>query len=113
MIDKLEVKNSAMKSKQTREMAQLKSKEDVGGSLHKVDFDQLKIENTRYAEIMHERVRELLDLKVVVGGTNNNLNMLKVSPLHLAVSCILLITGTAVLILCLLLVALPEAAQAA
>lgn len=86
MIDKLEVKNSAMKSKQTREMAQLKSKEDIGGSLHKVDFDQLKIENTRYAEIMNERVRELLDLKVVVGGTNNNLNMLKVKhpPLRLA-----------------------------
>ena len=87
-IDKLEVKNAAMKAKQVREKAQLKSKEDMGGSLHKVDFDQLKIENTRYAEVMNERVRELLDLKVVVGSTNNKLNALKVRrPAGKGASC--------------------------
>lgn len=79
MIDKLEVKNRAMRTKQTRMQAQMRSKEEIGGSLHKVDFEQLKIENTRFAEIMDERVRELLNLKVVVGSTNNNLNSLKVS----------------------------------
>lgn len=78
MIDKLDMKSTAMRAKQWREEEQMRSKEDVGGALCKVDFEQLKIENTRFAEVMDERNHELLNLKVLVGNTNNQLMSLKV-----------------------------------
>ena len=51
----------------------------MGEVLHKVDFDQLEIENKQYLEKIDERNQDLLKLKLMAGKTLQVLNSYKVN----------------------------------
>lgn len=50
----------------------------MGEVLHEVDFEQLKIENTQFLEIIDGKNRELVRLKSTAGRITQKLNALKV-----------------------------------
>eukprot|EP00912_Choanoflagellata_sp_UC4_P001348 UC4_evm3s832 len=77
LMDKLRLKNSALKISKRKLQLQLKQKEEMGEVLHKVDFQQLRIENKQYMEKIEERNTELLRLKMSAGNTLQRLNALK------------------------------------
>ena len=77
VTEKLRLKNSQIKAQAQKLEAQLQQKEDAGGSLRAVDFDQLKIENQQQLEKIEERNSELLRLKLTTGNTIHVLNSLK------------------------------------
>ena len=54
-------------------------KEEAGEVRHKVDFEQLKIENDQYNEKYEEKNQELLKLKLSTGNTLQVLNTYKVN----------------------------------
>ncbi|KAB1274979.1 Coiled-coil domain-containing protein 113 [Camelus dromedarius] len=58
-------------------------KEEVGEALHDVDFQQLKIENALFLEMIEARNQELIQLKLASGNTLQILNAYK-SKLHRA-----------------------------
>lgn len=51
----------------------------MGEVLHEVDFEQLKIENAQFLEIIDNKNQELLRLKLTAGRITQTLNGLKVS----------------------------------
>mmetsp|Transcript_29901 Transcript_29901/g.95798 ORF Transcript_29901/g.95798 Transcript_29901/m.95798 type:complete len:242 (+) Transcript_29901:43-768(+) len=61
-IDKLSLKNNALKQQILKLGNQLQHKEEMGEVLHVIDFDQLKIENQQFLEKIEERNNELLKL---------------------------------------------------
>ncbi len=59
-------------------MAQHRQKEEMGEVLHEVDFDQLKIENSQFLEIIDGKNKELLRLKLTAGKILQELTFLRV-----------------------------------
>jgi chromosome segregation ATPase len=77
MVDKLKLKNSALKIQIQKLDKQLGEKAEMGEVLHAIDFDQLNIENQQYTEKISERNKELSKLKQTAGKTVQVLNSLK------------------------------------
>ncbi|XP_018431136.1 PREDICTED: coiled-coil domain-containing protein 113 [Nanorana parkeri] len=77
LVDKLRLKNAALKIQKKKLQMQLKQKEDMGEILTEVDFQQLKIENAQFLERIDERNQDLLHLKLNAGHTLQILNSYK------------------------------------
>lgn len=124
-MDKLRLKNSAMRVKEQKLQMQLKQvwwplvtyllwyvtimtfccthlqKEEAGDVRHEVDYEQLKIENQQLSEHMENKNRELLRLKVSAGRTMQVLNSYKViffSRANFALMWIILSVNCAIVI---------------
>ncbi|EDV25978.1 Coiled-coil domain-containing protein 113 [Trichoplax sp. H2] len=74
LVEKLRLKNAALRAQKRKLNLQLKQKEEMGEVLHEVDFNQLKIENNQYLEKIDERNQELLRLKLMAANTLQILN---------------------------------------
>uniref|UniRef100_A0A8C9EED6 Cilia- and flagella-associated protein 263 n=1 Tax=Phocoena sinus TaxID=42100 RepID=A0A8C9EED6_PHOSS len=81
MKDELCLKNVSLKVQRKKMLLQLRQKEEVGESLHDVDFQQLKIENAQFLETIKARNQELIQLKLVSRNTLQILNAYKQSSL--------------------------------
>ena len=79
LIDKLRLKNKAMKAHRIKMDTQVRHKEEQGDSLHSIDFHQLQIKNSQFNQKIKERNDELLKLKMTTGKTVQILNTLKKS----------------------------------
>lgn len=77
LINKLRDRSSGLRRQIARLEAQLRQKEEMGETLHKVDFDQLKIENRQYLDKIDEKNIELIVLKRQVGQVTQSLNRRK------------------------------------
>jgi hypothetical protein len=77
LINKLRDRSSGLKRQITRLESQLKQKEEMGETLHEVDFNQLKIENKQYLDKIDEKNIELIVLKRQVGKATQSLNRYK------------------------------------
>jgi hypothetical protein len=77
LIEKIKLKNTAMKNHRAQMDAQVKHKEEQGDSLHSIDFHQLQIENSQFNQKIKERNAELLRLKMTTGNTVQVLNTAK------------------------------------
>ena len=77
LVDKLRLKNKAMKAHRIKMDAQVRHKEEQGDSLHSIDFHQLQIKNSQFNQKIKERNEELLKLKMTTGKTVQILNTLK------------------------------------
>eukprot|EP00802_Teleaulax_amphioxeia_P020324 Tamp_20602.p1 GENE.Tamp_20602~~Tamp_20602.p1 ORF type:complete len:364 (+),score=190.32 Tamp_20602:53-1093(+) len=77
VVDKLTLKNAALKQQILKLENQLQHKEEMGEVLHVIDFDQLKIENQQFLEKIEERNSELLKLKLTTGNIVQTLNASK------------------------------------
>ncbi|KAM5126405.1 cilia- and flagella-associated protein 263 [Mantella aurantiaca] len=77
LVDKLRLKNAALKIQKKKLQMQLKQKEEMGEVLNEVDFQQLKIENAQFLERIDERNQDLLQLKLTAGETLQVLNSYK------------------------------------
>ncbi|KAG5463079.1 MAG: hypothetical protein BJ554DRAFT_1873 [Olpidium bornovanus] len=76
-IEKIRLKNTALKVQKNKLALQLKQKEEMGEVLHAIDFDQLTIENQNYQMKIEERNSELLKLKLIAGNSVQVLNQYK------------------------------------
>jgi len=79
-VDKVEMRCVQMRTSLAKLTASLKQKEEVGGALQEVDFDQLRIVNRQHKQKIDDKTSELLNLKVSAGKTNNMLNDYKARP---------------------------------
>jgi len=77
IVDKLKLKNQALKIQVHKLDKQLGEKEEMGEALSAIDFDQLRIENQQYVEKINVRQKELVKLKQTAGKTVQVLNSLK------------------------------------
>jgi len=77
LINKLRDRSSGLKRQIARLESQLKQKEEMGETLHEVDFNQLKIENKQYLDKIDEKNIELIVLKRQVGKATQSLNRYK------------------------------------
>lgn len=77
LIEKIKLKNAAMKNHRGKMDAQVKHKEEQGDSLHSIDFHQLQIKNSQFNQKINERNTELLKLKMTTGKTVQVLNTAK------------------------------------
>uniref|UniRef100_A0A8C3X5P6 Cilia- and flagella-associated protein 263 n=1 Tax=Catagonus wagneri TaxID=51154 RepID=A0A8C3X5P6_9CETA len=77
MKDKLRLKNVSLKVQRKKMLLQLRQKEEVGEALHEVDFQQLKIENAQFLEMIESKNQELIQLKLASGNTLQILNAYK------------------------------------
>ena len=66
-VNKLHDKNAHLRNELKRMKVQLSQKEEMGETLHTIDFDQLTIENQQFKEKIDERNRDLLKLKLTTG----------------------------------------------
>ncbi|KAG5461984.1 MAG: hypothetical protein BJ554DRAFT_5743 [Olpidium bornovanus] len=76
-VEKIRLKNTALKVHKNKLALQLKQKEEMGEVLHAIDFDQLTIENQNYQMKIEERNKELLKLKLTAANTVQILNHYK------------------------------------
>lgn len=77
LINKLRDRSSGLKRLIARLEGQLRQKEEMGETLHEVDFEQLKIENKQYLDKIDEKNIELIMLKRQVGKATQSLNRFK------------------------------------
>jgi chromosome segregation ATPase len=77
LVEKIKLKNAAMKNHRFKMDAQVKHKEEQGDSLHAIDFHQLQIKNSQFNQKINERNAELLKLKMTTGKTVQVLNTAK------------------------------------
>lgn len=77
LVEKIKLKNTAMKNHRGKMDAQVKHKEEQGDSLHSIDFHQLQIKNSQFNQKRNERNAELLKLKMTTGKTVQVLNTAK------------------------------------
>ncbi|CAF1550148.1 unnamed protein product, partial [Didymodactylos carnosus] len=77
LINKLTDKSQGLKRLIKRLESQLRQKEEMGETLHEVDFNQLKIENKQYLDKIDEKNYELIVLKRQVGQATQQLNRYK------------------------------------
>ena len=71
------LKNILLRTMMQKLEARIKSKEELAGGLHLIDFEQLKIENQSYNEKIEERSEELLRLRKKTTTTVQVLTHLK------------------------------------
>ena len=76
-IEKLRLKNSAMRGRIQKVKVQLRQKEEMGEVLHQVDFDQLQIEHRQDMEKIMELYEELVKHKLAAGNANQVLSSYK------------------------------------
>lgn len=76
-IEKLRLKNSAMRGRIQKVKVQLRQKEEMGEVLHQVDFEQLKIERDQDLEKIKELYEELVKYKLAAGNANQVLSTYK------------------------------------
>ncbi|EDQ91517.1 uncharacterized protein MONBRDRAFT_6361, partial [Monosiga brevicollis MX1] len=76
-VDKLQLKANSLRQQQRRVAEHLRHKEEYGGVLHQVDFEQLRIENSQQNTTLDTRSKELLNLKVTLSKTNQALTKQK------------------------------------
>ncbi|KAL4623506.1 coiled-coil domain-containing protein 113 isoform X1 [Arapaima gigas] len=74
LVEKLRLKNAALKVQKRKLQMQLKEKEELDEALHEVDFQQLKIENSQYLERIDECNQDLLGCKLTAGKALELLN---------------------------------------
>ncbi|CAF3287938.1 unnamed protein product [Rotaria socialis] len=77
LINKLRDRSSGLKRQIVRLETQLRQKEEMGETLHEVDFHQLQIENKQYLDKIDEKNVELILLKRQVGKATQSLNRFK------------------------------------
>ncbi len=77
LINKLLMKNQALKSAIKKQEAQLKSKMEGGDDLQYIDFHQLQIENQEFVVKIEEANHELIQLKRTSGRSTKMLNNMK------------------------------------
>lgn len=77
LLEKIKLKNTAMKEHRQKMDVQVKHKEEQGDSLASIDFHQLKIKNSQFNQKINERNAELLKLKMTTGKTVQVLNTAK------------------------------------
>ncbi|KAF5403227.1 hypothetical protein PHET_03239 [Paragonimus heterotremus] len=76
-IDKLRLKNNALNGQLKKLRGHLRQKEELGDVLHAVDFEQLKIDNTKCLAQIDDKNRVIQKLKLAAGRTQQVLNSLK------------------------------------
>ncbi|CAG5080735.1 Oidioi.mRNA.OKI2018_I69.PAR.g9695.t1.cds [Oikopleura dioica] len=72
-IGKLKLKLQSNKENLRRANHSLKSKEESGETMTKIDFDQLEIENTEYQISLDEKNKEMIQAKMKAGRLNDSL----------------------------------------
>lgn len=77
LINKLRDRSSGLKRQITRLETQLRQKEEMGETLHEVDFNQLQIENKQFLDKIDEKNIDLILLKRQVGKATQSLNRYK------------------------------------
>lgn len=77
LINKLRDRSSGLKRQIVRLETQLRQKEEMGETLHEVDFNQLQIENKQFLDKIDEKNVELILLKRKVGKATQSLNRYK------------------------------------
>lgn len=70
IIEKLRLKTCTLRYKYTHLKHQLAQKEELGESLHPVDFDQMRIENTLLMTKIEAKNEDLIQLKQKAGTVN-------------------------------------------
>ena len=78
LVEKLRLKNNALRVRRRKLISQLKQKEEAGDVRNEVDFQQLKIENKQLVDKFDAKNQELLQLKLKSGNTTQVLNGYKV-----------------------------------
>lgn len=68
-LEKLRLRTSTLYIQFAKVSSQLLAKEELGETLHAVDFDQLQIENQRLRKKIEEKNTHLLELKKMTGGS--------------------------------------------
>lgn len=66
-LEKLRLRTSTLYSQYTKVSNQLIAKEELGETLHAVDFEQLQIENQRLIKRIEEKNIHLIELKKTNG----------------------------------------------
>lgn len=66
-LEKLRLRTSSLYVQFQKVSSQLLAKEELGETLHAVDFEQLKIENQRLIKKIEEKNTHLLELKKMNG----------------------------------------------
>ncbi|CAF0930694.1 unnamed protein product [Rotaria sordida] len=79
LTNKLRSRSSGLKRQIIRLEAQLKQQEEMGESLHEVDFNQLEMENKQYLDKIDEKNIELVLLKRKAAKVSKLINDYKVS----------------------------------
>ncbi|KAJ8252161.1 hypothetical protein COCON_G00214730 [Conger conger] len=74
LVEKLRLKNGALRVQKRKLDLQLKQKGEVGEVRHHVDFQQLKIKNTQYLQQIDILNQDLLRLKLLAGSTQQILH---------------------------------------
>lgn len=69
-LEKLRLRTSSLYVQFQKVSSQLLAKEELGETLHAVDFEQLKIENQRLIKRIEEKNTHLLELKKMNGKAN-------------------------------------------
>lgn len=67
IIEKLRLKSATLKTQISKARHQLAQKEELGETLHPIDFEQLAIENHKYQEKIIEKNRYLIQMKKITG----------------------------------------------
>jgi len=76
LLEKLKLKNRALRSQNNKLLKQLQQREDMGEVLKEIDFAQLKIENKQYSITIDEKNNDLIRLKLTTGNATQVLNAL-------------------------------------
>ncbi|CBY11509.1 unnamed protein product [Oikopleura dioica] len=72
-IGKLKLKLQSTKENLRRANHNLKSKEESGETMTKIDFDQLEIENNKYQISLEEKNKEMIQAKMKAGRLNDTM----------------------------------------
>lgn len=77
VIDKLRLKSLTIKSQIKKARLQLRQREELGETLHLIDFQALAIENEEYLKKIDEKNKQLGQLKKITGRYNIELSNCK------------------------------------
>ncbi|VDN97038.1 unnamed protein product [Rodentolepis nana] len=81
LVERLRLNNSTLRSRRKKLLTELKQTEEIGEVLHEVDFEQLKIENAQFLEIIDTKNQELVRLKLTAGRITQALNSRKLAQI--------------------------------
>nr|CDS28001.1 coiled coil domain containing protein 113 [Hymenolepis microstoma] len=81
LVERLRLNNSTLRSRRKKMLTELKQMEEIGEVLHEVDFEQLKIENSQFLEIIDTKNQELVRLKLTAGRITQALNSRKLAQI--------------------------------
>ncbi|XP_046614739.1 coiled-coil domain-containing protein 113-like [Neodiprion virginianus] len=74
IIEKLRLKSASLKAQISKAKHQLAQKEELGETLHPIDFEQLAIENHKYQEKIDRKNHHLLQMKKITGRCSLSLS---------------------------------------